>query len=281
MKILLVGDIFANPGRRALRRLFPLLRAEFEPDLVIANAENAAGGFGITLRIARDLKKIGVDVITTGNHIWHKSDINDHLDTLPYLLRPLNYPESNPGRGIVRIVTDNGVEVVVVNLIGRVFLQPTDCPFRSVASALDKLPPPPEQGRIVVVDMHAEATSEKMAMGHFLDGKVALVAGTHTHVQTADERILEHGTAYITDVGFTGSRDSVIGHDKTRAIAQFLNTRRCGFRIADRDVCVEGVLLNADPCTGLATGITRFRKEESAVLNAADTIDDSPQREDL
>lgn len=251
MRILMIGDIIGQPGRRAVRRLVPELRREFGIDLVIANGENAAGGFGITLDTAEELLESGVDVLTSGNHIWDQKEIIPHLDEGLPLIRPANYPEA-PGRGY--LVQDG---VMVLNLMGRVFMPTLDCPFRTANLALEEAE---TRGtpRVVIVDFHAEATSEKQSMGWYLDGKVSAVLGTHTHVGTVDARILPKGTAYLTDVGMTGPVNSVIGSDTNAVLDRFLTGLPHRFSVAGGPVILNSALLEVDPETGKALSIQRI-----------------------
>lgn len=255
MRILMIGDVIGKPGRRAIKTLVPLLRQEYNLDLVIVNAENAAGGMGLTPGTAKELLDYGADVLTSGNHIWEYKEILPALDdgSLP-LLRPLNYPPSVPGRGYWL----NG-EAMVINLLGRTFLGNFDCPFRAVAQLLDglegKRPP------VILVDFHAEATSEKMAMGWFLDGKVSAVLGTHTHVGTIDCRVFPQGTAYVTDVGMTGPVDSVIGVDVEAVLQRFLTRLPNRLPIGKGKVSFNAVMVEVDKTTGKALGITRITRE--------------------
>ncbi|RYD05399.1 hypothetical protein N752_08630 [Desulforamulus aquiferis] len=207
MRFLMIGDIVGNPGRRAIIDNLNYLRSELRVNFVIANGENAAGGHGITKDIAKQLFTAGIDVFTMGNHVWNKKEIIDYIDKEKRLLRPANYPPGTPGLGYNIYNSPCGNKIAVINISGRVFMQELDCPFRTISQILEEIN---GKAKIIVVDFHAEATSEKMAMGWFLDGKVSAICGTHTHVQTADERILPNGSAYITDIGMTGPRDSVI-----------------------------------------------------------------------
>lgn len=249
-----MGDIVGKPGRRAVRELLPELTAREAVDLVIANAENAAGGFGITREIVEDLFGYGVHVLTTGNHVWDKKETLDFIGDYESLLRPANYPDGVPGRGTVIMPAPGGARVAVVNVMGRVFMPQTDCPFRTVERELSRI-----GGRtpLVVVDLHAETTSEKMAMGWYLDGRVTAVIGTHTHVQTADERVLPQGTAYITDSGMTGPFDSVIGTRKEIILERFLTHIPNKFEVAKGDVRLQGVVIEADAKSGRALSIRR------------------------
>lgn len=248
----MIGDIIGKPGRRTLARLLPQLRTELNIDLVTANAENTAGGFGLTPKTARNLLDAGVDVMTSGNHIWDKKDILPHMDELP-LLRPANYYGA-PGRGWMM----HG-EVMVLNLQGRVFMPPIDCPFREadkrLAEAETELGHSP---RVVLVDFHAEATSEKQGLGWYLDGRVSAVVGTHTHVGTADARILPGGTAYVSDLGMTGPMDSVIGTETAPVLERFRTGLPQRFKPADGPCVLNSVLIDIDPETGNAADIVRI-----------------------
>ncbi|AER67029.1 metallophosphoesterase [Thermovirga lienii DSM 17291] len=254
MKILFVGDIVGRPGRVLLRENLKQLESRFGPfDFRIANAENAAGGFGLTEKVMNELFSMGFHCLTSGNHIWDKKDFLEVLDSERRLLRPANYPPGVHGQGYGFFLSDKGTRVLVVNLQGRVFMPPIDCPFRKAEEIIRD-----SNAEVVVVDFHAEATSEKKAMGLFLDGKVSCVLGTHTHVQTADEQILPNGTAYITDVGMTGGHAGVIGMEKSGVMERFLKGTPSKF-----EVCKEGLILNAvvvevDETTGKATNILRI-----------------------
>lgn len=251
MRILMIGDIIGKPGRQAIRRLVPDLRREHRIDMVIANGENSAGGFGITGETAYELLESGVDVLTSGNHIWDQKEIIPHLNQGLPLLRPANYPDA-PGYGY--LVRDG---VMVMNLMGRVFMQPIDCPFRTASKLLEQAAAKEAPG-IVIVDFHAEATSEKQAMGWYLDGRVSAVFGTHTHVGTVDARILPKGTAYLTDVGMTGPVNSVIGSETGAVIQRFLTGMPQRLQVADGPLVMNSVLVDVDPRTGKATAIQRL-----------------------
>ncbi|HHD10958.1 MAG TPA: TIGR00282 family metallophosphoesterase [Deltaproteobacteria bacterium] len=257
MRILFLGDIIGKPGRQAVKRLLPALRKRYNPALVIANGENSAGGFGITEDVYAELIGEGVDVITSGNHIWDRKEVLNFIDNADRLLRPLNYPEGSPGTG-VRVFRKDDVEIAVVNLCGRAFMENIDCPFRAASRCLDGLG---EKSPVIIVDMHAETTSEKIAMGWYLDGRVSAVIGTHTHVQTSDERILPKGTAYITDAGMTGPVDSVIGMKKELVIKRFLTQMPVRFEVATGRLELQGVVLEIEPSTGKATHIERIKEE--------------------
>lgn len=254
MQILFIGDIVGRPGRRAVRELLPGLVKDHGVDLVVANAENAAAGFGITRDTVDELTECGIQLLTTGNHVWDKREVLGFIDEYPNLLRPANYAEGCPGIGHAVVKTAASILVAVVNLAGRVFMHPADCPFRAAKGLLGGLR---QQTPVIIVDMHAEATSEKQAMGWFLDGEVSAVLGTHTHVQTADETILPRGTAYITDVGMTGPLNSVIGIEKEMIIDRFLTGMPCRFEVARGDVRLQGAVVDVDPQTGRARSIQR------------------------
>lgn len=261
MKILLIGDIVGKPGRRAVRELLPWIVEERRIDLVIANCENAAAGFGVTSEIVEELYGCHIDVLTSGNHIWDKKEIMDVVEGYETLLRPANYPAGTPGRGSVVVATPGGIRVGVVNLAGRVFMNSLDCPFHAADREIEKMK---SKAKVIIVDMHAEATSEKIAMGWYLSGRVAAVLGTHTHVQTADERILPGDTACITDVGMTGPFDSVIGIKKELILQRFLLQMPNKFEVAKGDVRLQGVTVEIDP-DGRAKSIERINvslKEE-------------------
>lgn len=255
MKVLLIADLMGKPGRWAVSQILPDLKKEKQIDFVIANVENAAGGFGLTKEIASKIYSYGVNVLTSGNHIWDRKEIYEYLDKDPNLLRPANYPPKAPGKGSVVYQLKNGTKIGVLNLQGRVYIKEIDCPFRVADQEVQKLK---EETNLIIVDMHAEATSEKMALGWYLDGKVSAVIGTHTHVQTVDETILPGGTAYITDAGMSGAHDSVIGIIKEDAITRFLTQIPNRFRIAKEDVRFCGVLVEIDSDTGKATKIERI-----------------------
>jgi 2',3'-cyclic-nucleotide 2'-phosphodiesterase len=260
MKIFFIGDIFARPGRTIVRELLRPMVQERGIDLVIANGENAAAGFGITPSLVDELLELGIDVITSGNHIWDKREIIDYFNLgngnpesrVRRLLRPANYPAGSPGYGLFQGVTRAGVPFAVLNLQGRVFMTNIDDPFRVAEELLQQV-----QAKVIVVDMHAEATSEKVALGWYLDGRVTAMLGTHTHIPTADERVLPKGTAYQTDVGMTGPWDSVIGVDKEMIVKRFLNSLPARFEAATGDVRLCGTIVECDPLSGRALGIER------------------------
>jgi 2',3'-cyclic-nucleotide 2'-phosphodiesterase len=255
MNILFIGDIFASPGRIIVAKHLQEIIAAEKIQLAIANAENSAGGFGITPQIAQDLFSLGLDVLTSGNHIWDKKEIFEYLPRTPRLLRPANYPADLPGSGVLSTTTRNGIRAAIINLQGRVYLPHIDDPFRKADEILSSLEP---AVKIRFVDFHAELTSEKMAMGWYLDGRVSAVIGTHTHVPTADERILPGGTAYQTDVGMTGPYDSVIGSEKKLAIRRFLTGMPIRLDNAKSGAELHAVIVTVDPETGRATAIRRL-----------------------
>jgi hypothetical protein len=255
MNVLMIGDVFGEPGRAALARLLPRLRDEHRVDFTVVNVENAAAGFGVTPQIARSILDQGADVMTSGNHIWDRKEIVDYIARENLLLRPANYPLGTPGVGHVTLKAGPH-RVAVVNLMGRVFMSSIDCPFRKADEIVAELS---RDTRIILVDMHAEATSESVAMGWYLDGRVSAVVGTHRHVQTADERILPRGTAYITDLGMTGPVDSVIGVDTELILQRFLTQMPIRFEPARGPAALCGVLITIDPESGRASSIHRLR----------------------
>jgi metallophosphoesterase (TIGR00282 family) len=254
-RLLFIGDLVGRPGRELVRRGLAALVAHHQIDLVIANVENAAAGFGITPDIADDLFTAGVNVMTGGNHTWDKKEIYPYFADQPRLLRPANLPAGAPGRGRVVTRASNGVPIAVINIMGRVFMTAIDDPFKVV---LDEIAAVRQEAKIVFVDFHAEATSEKVAMGWHLDGRATAVVGTHTHVQTADERVLPQGTAYITDVGMSGPHDSVIGVERAAVIQRFLTGLPQRFDTATENPRLNAVLVSADETTGRATDICRI-----------------------
>jgi hypothetical protein len=262
LRILFIGDIVGRPGRDLMRKGLERLTEAAGADLVIANVENAAAGFGITREIGDALLGCGVDVMTTGNHVWDRREAIDYIGTEPRLLRPANYPAGTPGNGSYLSRTSAGRPVGVVNVMGRVFLPSLDDPFAVVTREVERLR---SRTRVIVVDVHAEATSEKQAMGWHLDGTVTAVLGTHTHVQTADERILPGGTAYLTDVGMTGPHDSIIGMDKAGVLDRFRTGMPIRMEAASGDPRLNGVLLVADEATGRALAITRINLSADAL----------------
>jgi len=259
LQLLMIGDIFGRSGRRAVKANLSGLKKEHDLDLVVANGENAAGGKGITREVAQELFASGVDVLTMGNHVWNKREAFEYIDQEPRIVRPANYPPGTPGIGANVYETRRKVKVAVINLAGRVFLQAIDCPFRKAEELVGEMK---KKARVMVVDFHAEATSEKNAMGWFLAGKVSAVIGTHTHVQTADECILPGGTAYITDLGMTGPRYSVIGVKKEIIINKFITQIPQRFEVATGPFQFNGVIIDVNEETGEATFIRRIQNHE-------------------
>ena len=253
MNILAIGDIIGRPGRQAIHEFLPGLRRQYGLELVIANAENVAGGFGLTVDTARELLGNGVDVLTSGNHIWAQKEIIPYLDGDLPILRPLNYPAGVPGRGY--LITG---KTLVVNLIGRTFMSNFDCPFRTMDRLLDELEPKPP---VIIIDFHAEATSEKVALGRYLDGRVSAVLGTHTHVGTIDAQILAGGTAYVTDIGMTGPTDSVIGDDAEAVIKRFLTAMPHHLSVGRGKTALNAVMVKVDDKSGKGMSIDRIYQE--------------------
>ncbi|MCA1559194.1 MAG: TIGR00282 family metallophosphoesterase [Acidobacteria bacterium] len=262
MKILFIGDIFAKPGREIARKAIPALVQQRGLDIVIANVENSAAGFGVTGDIADAIAGYGVDVMTSGNHIWDKKEVLDYLPRQPKLLRPANFPAGVPGRGSWVAHTRTGEPIGVLNLMGRIFMTPLDDPF---AVALREIEALRAKARVIIVDFHAEATSEKVAMGWHLDGRVTAVIGTHTHVQTADERILPKGTAYLTDAGMTGPHDSIIGVSIDAALGRFLSSMPAKFEAASGTGRLNALIVTADAASGRATAIERLNLSAAEV----------------
>jgi len=255
LKVLFIGDIIGEPGRKMVRAQLKGLIEKHQPDLVIANGENSAGGFGITSEIADELLFLGIDVLTSGNHVWDKKEIEPYLNKQDRLIRPANYPDGNPGVGSVVISTEKAGKAAVLNLEGRVFMSNLADPFRIAEREIERLK---KETQVVIIDFHAEATSEKIALAWHLDGKASAVIGTHTHVQTADERVLPNGTAFITDAGMTGPTDSVIGVRKEQAIARFLTQTPHRFEIPKGPVHLCAVIVDIDAGTGKAKSIERI-----------------------
>jgi metallophosphoesterase (TIGR00282 family) len=256
LKIFMVGDLVGAPGRMAFAQTTARFKQAGKVDFVVVNAENAAGGKGLTAALAEEIIGAGADVITLGDHTWDQKGFHPYLDKESRVVRPANFAPGCPGRGHVTVETNWG-KITVLNLIGRVFMQPADCPFRTADDVLKR---DAGIGKTILVDIHAEATSEKVVLGRYLDGRVSCVAGTHTHIQTSDERILPKGTGYITDLGMSGSRDSAIGRDIGSITARFLNGMPNQFIVATDDVILEGIIVDIDPATGRATGIKRVRE---------------------
>ena len=251
-RLLFVADVIGRPGREAVKALLPVVRAELQPHLTIVNGENAAGGFGLTANIVEEIRRAGADVVTTGNHVWDQKQFVEEIVELDRVLRPVNYPPGAPGRGS-QVIEADGEQVLVMNLMGRLFMNDLDDPFRAADAVLEANP----GVRIVVCDMHGEATSEKTAMGWHLDGRASAVIGTHTHVPTADQRVLPGGTAYCTDAGMVGPLNSVIGFDQATALRRFLTGMPSRFEVADGPVTFNSVVVSIDRLTGRATTIQR------------------------
>ncbi len=260
MNVLFVGDIFASAGRRIVAEQLARIVSAERIHLTIANVENAAGGFGVTPLVAAELFSYGLDVLTSGNHIWDKKEVQEYLPRQPLLLRPANYPEELPGSGVAVLPSSNGVRCAVINLQGRAHMQPAECPFRKADRILSSLD---GEIKVRIVDFHAEATSEKVAMGWHLDGRVSAVVGTHTHVPTADTRILPQGTAYQTDVGMTGPYDSVIGVQKDIILRRFLTSIPVRMEAAKKGVELHAVIIDVDETTGRARSMRRYSLGES------------------
>ncbi|MFV8827227.1 TIGR00282 family metallophosphoesterase [Alkalihalobacterium sp. APHAB7] len=253
MKILFVGDVVGSPGREMVKEYLPKLKKKYRPQISIVNGENAAGGKGITQKIYKGFLDAGAQAVTLGNHSWDNREIFEFIDDAKTLVRPANYPEGTPGQGYT-IVKINSIEVVVINLMGRTFLPPNDCPFRKVDEILELVK---DRTPYIFVDFHAEATSEKQAMGWYLDGRVTAVVGTHTHVQTADQRVLPKGTAYITDVGMTGPYDGILGMDRSAVLNKFLTNLPVRFEVADGREQLNAVVIIVDEKSGRAKSIER------------------------
>ena len=256
MRILFIGDIVGSPGRRIILERLEDIVSNDQADLVIANGENAASGFGITPRLTEELLSAGIEVLSGGNHIWDRKEILDFIPREPRLLRPANFPVASPGSGLFCGTSHKGTPYAVLSLQGRIFMASNDDPFSVADRALAKLQP---ETKVIIVDMHAEATSEKLAMGWYLDGRASAVVGTHTHVATADEQILPGGTAYITDVGMTGPHDSVIGMEKGAVIKRFLDGMPVHFEVATGDIQMNAVLIEVDSVSGRAVSVARRR----------------------
>jgi metallophosphoesterase (TIGR00282 family) len=270
MKLLFIGDIVGRPGRDLVRRHVRALAASHGAHLVIANGENAAGGAGITRENMLEILAAGVDVITTGNHVWDKRETLEFIGNEPRLIRPANYPDGTPGAGSAVVNAGNGARVGVINVMGRLFMQAIDDPFRVAEREIARVSEAGAQA--IFVDVHAEATSEKLALCYFLDGKVSAVVGTHTHVQTADERILPGGTACLTDAGMTGPHDGVIGIEKEAIVARFVTGLPNRFETASGDPRLNGVSITVDPATGLATHIERISLSEDQLKAITDSV---------
>ncbi|MFA6709487.1 MAG: TIGR00282 family metallophosphoesterase [Fusobacterium sp.] len=260
MRVLVVGDIVGRPGRKTFEKYVRNFKEKY--DFIVANGENSAAGFGITSKIAEEFYALGVDVITSGNHIWDKKEIYTYLEGTNRLLRPLNYPKGVPGKGYTIVKSRSGIKVGVVSLQGRVFMPPTDCPFTRFSEVIKEIK---RECKIIIVDFHAEATSEKIAMGRYFDGKISVLYGTHTHVQTADEKILLEGTGYISDVGMTGSDNGVIGMDAKSIIPKFIECLPQRFEIANGKERLNGLDIEIDEETGECTRIDRINMSLSQI----------------
>ncbi|HYV04608.1 MAG TPA: TIGR00282 family metallophosphoesterase [Blastocatellia bacterium] len=259
MKVIIIGDIVGKPGRAVLTATLKRLKDHHEAEFVIANVENAAEGAGLIPKVGDEILAAGVDVMTSGNHIFDKKEVIGYIEKQPRLLRPANYAPDAPGRGLWLGSTTSGTQVAVINIQGRIFMPPTDCPFRAADRLLSEIG---NRASVIIVDVHAEATSEKQAMGRYLDGKVSAVVGTHTHVQTADEQILPGGTAYITDLGMTGPYDSVIGVESQLVIARFVRGLPIRYHTASENARLHGVVVEIDERAGTAVSIQRLRVKD-------------------
>jgi metallophosphoesterase (TIGR00282 family) len=259
LRLLLIGDIVGKPGYRFVERVLPGLRRRERLDLVIANAENAAAGAGLTPKIHQRLLEAGVDCITMGDHIYRRAEINPVLEREPNIVKPANYPPEAPGRDWAVVSAADGTQTAVFSLLGRVFMKPVDCPWKTAERVLAELPP---DVRVIVLDFHAEATSDKQLMGRYLDGRVSAVLGTHTHVATADEQILPRGTAFQCDVGMTGPHDSILGREIHQVMETTLTFRPTIFHVAEKDVRLHGSIVEIDPETGRAISIRRLEVKE-------------------
>ncbi len=257
MKVLFIGDVVGRPGREAIRLLLPGIKEEENIEFSVANVENAAGGSGVTPEIIKELLSFGLDCLTSGDHIWKKKDVYKIIGSEPRLLKPANYPEITPGNGSGVFQTKAGIKVGVLNLTGRVFMESLDCPFRAASREVEKLL---RQTPNIIVDMHAEATSEKEAMGWYLDGSVSAVIGTHTHVPTADEKLLPKGTAYISDVGMVGPRYSILGRKPAQILERFLTQMPMRFEIAEGEIELQAAVVDIDENTGKANSIKRITR---------------------
>jgi len=259
MKVIIIGDVVGKPGRKILTEALKKLRERHEAEFVVANVENAAEGAGLVPKVGDEILAAGVDVMTSGNHIFDKKEVIGYIENQPRLLRPANYASDAPGKGLWLGSTDSGTQVAVINVQGRIFMPPTDCPFRAADRLLAEIG---NRASVIIVDHHAEATSEKLAMGRYLDGRVSVVVGTHTHVQTADEQIMSGGTAYITDLGMTGPYDSVIGVQSQLVITRFVRGLPLRYQTASENPQLHGVVVEIDERTGKALSIARLQVKE-------------------
>jgi len=266
VRILFIADIIGKPGREVVKNILPKIVEKENIQFVVANCENAAGGFGLTPKISREVFSIGVNVITMGNHVWARKEISEIIEE-ENILRPANFPSEVPGKGWAIIQASNGTKVGIINLMGRVYMSTLECPFRTADAIIEKIS---KQTKIIVVDMHAEITSEKVAMGWYLNGKVSAVIGTHTHVPTADERILPQGTAYITDIGMTGPLDSIIGIKKEIILKKYLTQMPIRFEIAKDDLVFAGAVVEIDEKTGKAKSIRRIAKPFEGIVEESE-----------
>lgn len=256
MKVIVIGDVVGKPGRKILTEKLKALKEQHEAEFVVANAENAAEGAGVVPKVGDEIINAGVDVMTSGNHIFDKKEVIQYIENEPRLLRPANYAPDAPGRGLWLGSSVSGTQVAVINIQGRVFMPPTECPFRTADRLLAEIG---NRAKVIIVDHHAEATSEKLAMGRYLDGRVSVVVGTHTHVQTADEQVLSGGTAYITDLGMTGPYDSIIGVESQLVVTRFLRGLPIRYQTATENPQLHGVVVEIDERTGKAIGIQRLQ----------------------
>lgn len=259
MKVIIIGDVVGKPGRKILAATLTKLKERHEAEFVVANVENAAEGAGVVPKVGDEILNAGVDVMTSGNHIFDKREVIQYIENQPRLLRPANYAPDAPGKGLWLGSTASGTQVAVINIQGRVFMPPTDCPFRTADRLLAEIG---KRASVIIVDHHAEATSEKLAMGRYLDGRVSVVVGTHTHVQTADEQILPGGTGYITDLGMTGPYDSVIGVESQLVITRFVRGLPIRYQTASQNPQLHGVVVEIDERTGKSVGIIRLQVKE-------------------
>jgi 2',3'-cyclic-nucleotide 2'-phosphodiesterase len=259
MKVIIIGDVVGKPGRRVLCASLKKLKDQHEAEFIVANIENAAEGAGVVPRVGDEILNAGVDVMTSGNHIYDKKEVIQYIENQPRLIRPANYAPDAPGRGMWLGSTASGTRVAVINIQGRIFMPPTDCPFRATDRLIAEIG---NRAPVIIVDHHAEATSEKQAMGRYLDGRVSVVVGTHTHVQTADEQILPGGTAYITDLGMTGPYDSIIGIESHLVVSRFVRGLSNRYETATHDAQLRGVVVDIDERTGKALHIERLQVRE-------------------
>jgi metallophosphoesterase (TIGR00282 family) len=278
LRLLFLGDIIGEPGRKAVIEMVPRLKEEWNIDFVVANGENAAAGRGITAKLTIDLLRAGIAVITTGDHVWDQKDLANFIGTEPRLLRPINYPAGTPGNGSIVLETVKG-KVGVINVQGRTFMQPAlENPFRIISDEVDRIR---QETPIILVDVHAETTSEKIAMGRFLDGRVSVVVGTHTHVQTADEQIFPGGTAFVCDAGMCGPTESILGREIQPIVSRFVNSMPVNFPVAKGEVRLHGLLTDIDELSGRAIGVRRVAEKQIVEVPARaeqplETVDESP-----